>query len=733
MVPHYSLDCKLQGHRGCVNRLAFNVSGTLLASASDDLRVCIFRTQTISERPTNPTAILTEHTANMFGVGFVHGDTLVASCGMDKAVCVTNIATESSHSLYRCHSSRVKELCVDANDDVFLTAGEDGTVRIFDIRTPHRCSADGHTRNACPETMLLATAPRIPFKSIHIHPLFSHYFLVGCDDQWIRVFDRRMIKTPHETNESATAVGADPVAMFAPAHLKSTHHATFAQFSPDGREIVASYNTEQIYTFDWTKGQPEYRAYHKQQRQATSAADDYSVSSPELTPSAEWWKARGNDAIKSNDYNYSIADYTLALLDSPHSSILYSNRGIALLRRNCAGDIHCALSDAETAVRLKPDNAKAVHRLATAHLKLSHFHRAKRITRWALTRFAENEYHTQFAELRTEIKQKAAAYAKDNKRKPRKAAKRNKSHRTYSRLDMIKTQHEGKNSADEATDASMSTESAAAIAADDKSDDDDDQSDDDSMSGSSSSEDEKEANGSSSSTSSSSVLPPNIFTSARASTSRRQRQFLQRFVGHSNVQTDIKEATFFGKYLLSGSDDGRVFMWDRTDGRLVNVLHGSEQVVNCVRGQPNSTTIVSSGIDDDICVWNIKPNDGGDEAKTSEADPDDKATMSDGVPNTSSGRDFNTVVASNQRRMSEGPPTRFILNDRQGRLTIFDEALLQMLIDHNIIQLPTLRQRRRGNDQEDDDDEHEDDDEDDDEQQETQDEDTHHNRPPAAE
>ena len=57
------------------------------------------------------------------------------------------------------------------------------------------------------------------------------------------------------------------------------------------------------------------------------------------------------------------------------------------------------------------------------------------------------------------------------------------------------------------------------------------------------------------------------------------------YSGHCNVDTD-KDVNFFGKndeYVVSGSDGGHVFIWDKT-GQVVNILHGDEDVVNVVQG-----------------------------------------------------------------------------------------------------------------------------------------------------
>ncbi|CAG0906948.1 unnamed protein product, partial [Cyprideis torosa] len=48
---------------------------------------------------------------------------------------------------------------------------------------------------------------------------------------------------------------------------------------------------------------------------------------------------------------------------------------------------------------------------------------------------------------------------------------------------------------------------------------------------------------------------------------------LQRFSGHRNARTMIKEAVFWGRrHILSGSDCGRVFVWDRETAQCVMLL-----------------------------------------------------------------------------------------------------------------------------------------------------------------
>ena len=58
--------------------------------------------------------------------------------------------------------------------------------------------------------------------------------------------------------------------------------------------------------------------------------------------------------------------------------------------------------------------------------------------------------------------------------------------------------------------------------------------------------------------------------------------------GHCNVKT-VKDANFFGlqdEYVVSGSDGGHLFIWDKKTSALVNILEGDNEVVNVVQGKP---------------------------------------------------------------------------------------------------------------------------------------------------
>lgn len=59
------------------------------------------------------------------------------------------------------------------------------------------------------------------------------------------------------------------------------------------------------------------------------------------------------------------------------------------------------------------------------------------------------------------------------------------------------------------------------------------------------------------------------------------------FAGHRNVRTMIKECNFWGDgHVISGSDCGHIFFWDKATGKIVNVIEADKRVVNCVQENP---------------------------------------------------------------------------------------------------------------------------------------------------
>ncbi|KAG7197449.1 hypothetical protein KM043_013299 [Ampulex compressa] len=82
--------------------------------------------------------------------------------------------------------------------------------------------------------------------------------------------------------------------------------------------------------------------------------------------------------------------------------------------------------------------------------------------------------------------------------------------------------------------------------------------------------------------------------------------FAHRYQGHRNNAT-VKAVNFFGpksEFVISGSDCGNIFIWDKNTEAIVQWMEGDEQgVVNCLEGHPHVPILATSGLDYDVKIW----------------------------------------------------------------------------------------------------------------------------------
>jgi WD repeat-containing protein 42A len=94
--------------------------------------------------------------------------------------------------------------------------------------------------------------------------------------------------------------------------------------------------------------------------------------------------------------------------------------------------------------------------------------------------------------------------------------------------------------------------------------------------------------------------------SARVKEGSLDMNVLCRYTRHTNVRT-VKEVNFYGardEYVISGSDDGNIYFWETSGGRLVHVVNGDRHIVNCLAPHPRDFPIIAtSGIENDVKIW----------------------------------------------------------------------------------------------------------------------------------
>ncbi|CAK9795175.1 DDB1- and CUL4-associated factor 8 [Anthophora quadrimaculata] len=89
-------------------------------------------------------------------------------------------------------------------------------------------------------------------------------------------------------------------------------------------------------------------------------------------------------------------------------------------------------------------------------------------------------------------------------------------------------------------------------------------------------------------------------------TSPQPLDFVHRYQGHRNHAT-VKGVNFFGpksEFVISGSDCGNLFIWDKNTEAIVDWMPGDEQgIVNCLEPHPHVPILATSGLDVDVKIW----------------------------------------------------------------------------------------------------------------------------------
>ncbi|PWZ06540.1 WD and tetratricopeptide repeats protein 1 [Zea mays] len=600
LVQKLALEKEMEGHVGCVNAIAWNSSGSLLVSGSDDTRDIVSWILSLKggiviniwnyNNRELVHDIDTGHSANIFCTKFVPEtcDEVVVSGAGDAEVRVFNMSRLSGRrpreismeptAVYQCHSRRVKKLAVEVgNPNAVWSASEDGTLRQHDFRECSSCPRAGSANQECRNVLLdlrcgakksLADLPKHPLalKSCDISSVCSHQILVGGSDAFARLYDRRML--PPLSSCQTKRKPPPCVKMFCPLHLadskKTYSHLTHVAFSPNGKEVLLSYSGEHVYLFD-------------------------------VDPD-------GMSSRYTADYVDMCKKFMQVATRSLETGIIEFD-----LQRKWKNDVYMAIRDCNRTWKIDVTSYQAHLHMAEALLQLG---RLKEASEHAEVANGLLPPHCPLREQVDDFKQRIASAELEKNRADQNGSSKADTHgklRSLSEIlfrpDVGGSSQEGREDSDYDDETEMDYETT--------------------VSGHESRENDQGVfRGSLSFQFHQREDQTNVHTDENGSVESPRKDdyafqsdvaidMKQRYVAHCNVGTDIKQASFLGEqgeFIASGSDDGRWFIWEKRTGRLIKMLAGDGAVVNCIQSHPFDCAVATSGIDNTIKLWTPDAN-----------------------------------------------------------------------------------------------------------------------------
>lgn len=245
MIQSISVAKRLKGHNGCINSIEYNDTATLLISGSDDLRVKIYDTSSWKQLA----SITTEHVANIFSAIMMPDGTNqnLLSCGLDGAICASNLVAGSSSIVHRSRfvmATKLIPLPEWGSGHVAIAGFESGDIAFVDSRTktiPHK-AALFHSKGGATQ--------RIPVNAIASHPHNPNIFAFASDIPYAQLCDIRYLADTSLEN-------CKPRCAFTEVGVTTNRLRNRGiggiGFSEAGDRLLLNYKDSDLYSVEWLK------------------------------------------------------------------------------------------------------------------------------------------------------------------------------------------------------------------------------------------------------------------------------------------------------------------------------------------------------------------------------------------------------------------------------------------------------------------------------------------------
>uniref|UniRef100_A0A672M637 WD and tetratricopeptide repeats 1 n=1 Tax=Sinocyclocheilus grahami TaxID=75366 RepID=A0A672M637_SINGR len=529
-------------------------------------------------------------------------DRILITGAADTKVHVHDLTAKETTHMFSDHTNRVKRIATaPMRPNTFWSAAEDGVIRQYDLRESSKRS----------EVLIDLTeycGQLVEAKCLAINPRDNNYLAVGANGPFVRLYDIRMIHNHRKSLGQSGSAGVHTfcdkrksipdgagqyyVAGHLPVKLPDYNNrlrvlvATYVTFSPDGTELLVNMGGEQVYLFDLTFKQRPYTF----------------LLPKKCHSSSEVQNGKTTNGV-SNGIHLPASRLKLATVSSdlpPHLERIKQQANDAFAQQQWTQAIQLySLSIHEAG-----HNAMLYGNRAAAYMKRKwdgdHYDALRDCLKALSLNPGHLKAHFRLARCLFELKYIAEA---------------------LECLDDFKGKfpEQAHSSACDALDRDIK---AALFSKTDSSDD-------------------KKGN--------SSIRFHNFSRKESIPEDEivlRERSFdyKHRYCGHCNTTTDIKEANFFGskgQYIVSGSDDGSFFIWEKETTNLVRILQGDESIVNCLQPHPSYCFLATSGIDPVVRLWSPRPEE---------------------KENCRVVEDMESAAQANQRRMNADPLEVMLLN-----------------------------------------------------------------------